>query len=56
MTLSFQVPFVAFPLRTESGDSGLNDAANGAAPADIAVAAASSNVVGVPEQSFAPVP
>ena len=55
-TRSFQVPATNSPFRTESGVSGRNVPANGAVPAPIAVAAPSSKIVCVPEQSFAPVP
>jgi hypothetical protein len=55
-TLNIQVPFEALPLSADKGDSGLKLPANGATPADIAVAAASLKTVGVPEQSFAPDP
>ena len=50
------VPFAAELLRAESGVSGLNDPANGAVPALMAVAAASSKTVKVPVQSVAPLP
>ena len=56
LTLSFQTPFISLPFKAESGVSGLNVPAKGATPALIAVPAASSNTVDVPEQSFAPVP
>src|SRR5688572_57032 len=54
--LNIHVPFVGLPFSTLNGLSGLNDPANGATPADIAVAAWSSITVGVPEQSLFPVP
>src|SRR5215831_11753219 len=55
-TLNVQTPFTALPLKADRGESGLNDPANGAVPAPMAVAAESSKTVGTPEQSFAPVP
>ncbi len=56
VTRSFQVPVIGLPLRAESGVSGLNVPANGGVPVEIELAAASSKIVGVPEQSLLPVP
>src|SRR5215510_6444628 len=54
--LNTHTPFNGLPLKAARGVSGLNDPANGAAPAPMAVGAESSKTVGTPEQSFAPVP
>ncbi len=55
-TLNFQVPDEGLPSKPESGTSGLNEPANGATPLAIVGPASSSKTVGVPEQSFVPVP
>src|SRR5262245_13220113 len=54
--LNIQTPFNPLPFNADRGESGLNDPANGAVPAPIAIAPESSKTVGTPEQSFAPVP
>src|SRR4030095_12601963 len=56
VTLKVQTPFSALPLKADRDESGLNDPANGAVPAPMAIVAESSKTVGTPEQSFAPVP
>jgi hypothetical protein len=56
LTLNIQVPATPLPLKADSGVSGLNDPANGAVPAPMAVVAESSKTVGTPEQSFDPDP
>src|SRR5262245_62558735 len=55
-TLNVQTPVSPLPLKADRGESGLNEPANGAVPAPIAIGAESSKTVGTPEQSFAPVP
>src|SRR5690349_16497102 len=53
---NFQVPAKVLPTNAESGDSGMKLPANGAAPAAMGVAAESSKIVAVPEQSLLPLP
>ena len=55
-TRSFQLPAVGLPSKPDSAWSGWKEPVNGAAPALIATVASSSNTVGVPAQSLAPVP
>src|SRR4029450_2391985 len=56
VTRSFHPPFTDLPAKLASGVSGLKLPAKGATPAEMAVAAESSNIVPVPLQLFVPPP
>ena len=45
VTRSFHVPLISFPLKAESGESGLKVPSKGALPAEMAVPAESSKMV-----------